>query len=241
MREHFWLYLVGNLRADLQHALPFVRAIRNPFGTLAGSTFDDVIRRRSVQLRIREFAAAEGLLQLRHDDVRTRAARLSPDTHTHWNCHSAPNHDLRRVTVVHLRSGPNPRWTPGARDAQLRLCQSAPLTMASGGATQILTTAYCLRRLVSFVAGRACSRAFGRRSSCPWPLKTGPVVGNEHDSADLEVAPPAVREAISTSTSLVTESCNDIRSCGGPGGHPRSFRHRNTTSNERTKPQVRGV
>lgn len=61
-REHFWLYLIGNLRADLAHALPFVRAIRDPFGTLAASTADDVIRRRSVQLRVREFAAADELV-----------------------------------------------------------------------------------------------------------------------------------------------------------------------------------
>ena len=30
----FWLYLVGNLRADLAHAAPFVRAINDPFGSL---------------------------------------------------------------------------------------------------------------------------------------------------------------------------------------------------------------
>lgn len=62
LREHFWLYLVGNLRADLDHALPFVRAVRDPFGTLASATSEDVVRRRSVQLRIREFAAADELV-----------------------------------------------------------------------------------------------------------------------------------------------------------------------------------
>jgi len=45
--------------ARIAHALPFVRAIRDPFGTLAASTAEDVIRRRSVQLRIREFTAAD--------------------------------------------------------------------------------------------------------------------------------------------------------------------------------------
>ena len=76
MREHFWLYLVGNLRADLQHALPFVRAIQDPFGTLKGSTAEDVIRRRSVQLRIREFAAADELvLQLKAEGTQDRAYR----------------------------------------------------------------------------------------------------------------------------------------------------------------------
>ena len=31
LRDRFWLYLVGNLRADLQNAAPFVRAVHDPF------------------------------------------------------------------------------------------------------------------------------------------------------------------------------------------------------------------
>jgi len=66
LRDRFWLYLVGNLRADLQNAAPFVRAVRDPFGTLASSEAEDVIRKRTVQLRVREFAAADQLtLQIR--------------------------------------------------------------------------------------------------------------------------------------------------------------------------------
>lgn len=61
VRHSFWLYLVGNLRADLQDANPFVRAVQDPFGTLASSTSEDVIRKRTVQLRVREFAAADEL------------------------------------------------------------------------------------------------------------------------------------------------------------------------------------
>ncbi|MBK6763160.1 MAG: DUF3883 domain-containing protein [Micrococcales bacterium] len=61
MRDHFWLYLVGNLRADLQNAAPFVRAVRDPIGTLASSKAEDVIRKRTIQLRVREFAAADEL------------------------------------------------------------------------------------------------------------------------------------------------------------------------------------
>lgn len=61
VRHRFWLYLVGNLRADLQDAAPFVRAVQDPFGTLASSKTEDVIRKRTVQLRVREFAAADEL------------------------------------------------------------------------------------------------------------------------------------------------------------------------------------
>jgi hypothetical protein len=57
---------VGNLRADLQNAVPFIRAVRDPFGTLAASEQEDTIRKHTVQLRVREFAAADQLtLQVR--------------------------------------------------------------------------------------------------------------------------------------------------------------------------------
>jgi hypothetical protein len=61
VRHRFWLYLVGNLRADLQDAIPFVRAVQDPFGTLASSKSEDVIRKRTVQLRVKEFEAADEL------------------------------------------------------------------------------------------------------------------------------------------------------------------------------------
>jgi hypothetical protein len=60
-RSRFWLYLVGNLRSDLYNTEPFLRAVHDPFGTLSASTAEDSIRRRSVQLRVREFAAADQL------------------------------------------------------------------------------------------------------------------------------------------------------------------------------------
>jgi hypothetical protein len=73
LRSHFWLYLVGNLRADLHNARPFVRAVQDPFGTLASSMYEDSIRKRSVQLRVREFAAADQLtLELRSGDSTPR-------------------------------------------------------------------------------------------------------------------------------------------------------------------------
>ena len=61
-RERFWLYLAGNLRSDLRHAEPFLRAIRDPFGSLFGATTEETAVRRAVQLRVREFGVAEELL-----------------------------------------------------------------------------------------------------------------------------------------------------------------------------------
>lgn len=61
LRERFWLYLAGNLRADLEHAVPNVRAIQDPFGSLSGDTVEQRQIRRAVQLRVREFDTAEHL------------------------------------------------------------------------------------------------------------------------------------------------------------------------------------
>jgi hypothetical protein len=61
LRERFWLYLAGNLRADLPDASPFLRAIRDPFGSLLAETVEDVAIRRAVQLRVREFGVAKEL------------------------------------------------------------------------------------------------------------------------------------------------------------------------------------
>jgi Domain of unknown function (DUF3883) len=61
MRQWFWLYLVGNLRSDLGHAIPFVRAIRDPFGSLVADEFEQHQLRRAVQLHVREFSEAEHL------------------------------------------------------------------------------------------------------------------------------------------------------------------------------------
>lgn len=59
IREHFWLYLVGNLRADLPDALPFIRMIKDPFGVLRGDELGRDQRRQVMQLRVREFEKAE--------------------------------------------------------------------------------------------------------------------------------------------------------------------------------------
>ncbi len=60
-RDRFWLYLVGNLRADLHHVNPYVRAIEDPFGNLVGQTVESRQVRRSVKLRVQEFPIAEHL------------------------------------------------------------------------------------------------------------------------------------------------------------------------------------
>jgi len=59
IRELFWLYLAGNLRADIPSALPFIRMIHDPFGTLRGAQVVHDRPRRVMQLRVREFDKAE--------------------------------------------------------------------------------------------------------------------------------------------------------------------------------------
>ena len=76
LRSHFWLYLVGNLRADLHNSVPFVRTVQDPFGTLASSKNEDTIRRRTVQLRVREFPSADQLtLEIRRKDAEGLSTR----------------------------------------------------------------------------------------------------------------------------------------------------------------------
>jgi hypothetical protein len=60
LREMFWLYLVGNLRADLPGP-PYLRAINDPFGSLTSKTTSEQHVSRAVQLRVREFDLAEEL------------------------------------------------------------------------------------------------------------------------------------------------------------------------------------
>ena len=61
LRERFYLYLVGNLRADLPGTLPFLRAIRDPFGSLRGMEQRQEVSKYVMQLRVREFPEAEFL------------------------------------------------------------------------------------------------------------------------------------------------------------------------------------
>jgi hypothetical protein len=68
VRADFWLYLAGNLRADLP-APPYLRAIRDPFGSLYSEEIVDERVSRAVQLRVREFEVAEQLLLVREAEI----------------------------------------------------------------------------------------------------------------------------------------------------------------------------
>ena len=61
VRPYFYLYLVGNLRADLPSA-PFIRTVHDPFANLWNTTTTtERTVRRTVQLNTQEFDAAEEL------------------------------------------------------------------------------------------------------------------------------------------------------------------------------------
>lgn len=59
LRHQFFLYLVGNLRADLPGSVPFVRTIQDPFGQLAAEARVSRITQRKVQLAVHHFKEAE--------------------------------------------------------------------------------------------------------------------------------------------------------------------------------------
>jgi hypothetical protein len=61
LRQHYYLYLVGNLRSDLNGTRPFLRAIRNPFEQLAADVRVDRRLERKVQLAVHQFREAEHL------------------------------------------------------------------------------------------------------------------------------------------------------------------------------------
>jgi len=68
LRRLFYLYLVGNLRRDLTDALPFLRAVRDPFGTLWAHELEEHSTTRKVRLDLDGFAVAEELqLGVRRD------------------------------------------------------------------------------------------------------------------------------------------------------------------------------
>jgi len=59
LRERYYLYLVGNLRADLQGQLPFVRTVQDPFGQLRAEVRVQTKVERKVQLAVSRFRQAE--------------------------------------------------------------------------------------------------------------------------------------------------------------------------------------
>jgi hypothetical protein len=61
LRDHFYLYLVGNLRSDLEGAQPYIRTIRNPFEQLAADVRVTRATQKKVQLAVHEFREAQHL------------------------------------------------------------------------------------------------------------------------------------------------------------------------------------
>jgi hypothetical protein len=61
LRDLFYLYLVGNLRSDLGDAVPFLRAVHDPFATIWAEEVTQDSHTRRVQLHVTQFAAAEHL------------------------------------------------------------------------------------------------------------------------------------------------------------------------------------
>ncbi|MHB9129924.1 MAG: sacsin N-terminal ATP-binding-like domain-containing protein [Armatimonadota bacterium] len=61
LREHFYVYLVGNLRADIPGSIPFIRAYRNPFEQLQASVSTQRSLQRKVKLSTTDFREAEHL------------------------------------------------------------------------------------------------------------------------------------------------------------------------------------
>lgn len=61
IRQRFYLYLVGNLRTDLNGSVPFVRTIRDPFEQLMAEVLVNRRTERKVQLAVHQFQEAEHL------------------------------------------------------------------------------------------------------------------------------------------------------------------------------------
>ncbi|MBA2634721.1 MAG: DUF3883 domain-containing protein [Chloroflexi bacterium] len=69
LRQRFFLYLVSNLRSDLGDTAPYLRAIRDPFGSLWNQEVHESSVKRTIQLNVSEFDTAEELtLQVRVPD-----------------------------------------------------------------------------------------------------------------------------------------------------------------------------
>ena len=59
LRQHYFLYLVGNLRSDLHHNKPFIRTVQDPFGQLRAELQLRTRVERKVQLAVNQFREAE--------------------------------------------------------------------------------------------------------------------------------------------------------------------------------------
>ncbi len=75
LRKLFYLYLVGNLRSDLGDAVPFVRAVHDPFATIWAEEVEQNSSSRKIQLKVTQFTAAEHLdLGVRRPQAETKPA-----------------------------------------------------------------------------------------------------------------------------------------------------------------------
>ena len=61
LREHYYLYLVGNLRSDLCNSHPFIRTIQNPFGQLSAEVAEGGALKKKLKLEVAIFREAEHL------------------------------------------------------------------------------------------------------------------------------------------------------------------------------------
>ena len=72
LRSRFYLYLAGNLRSDLPDAKPFLRMVRDPYGTMRSEENMEANQTRRVVLYVSEFDRAEELkLQVAAHDAET--------------------------------------------------------------------------------------------------------------------------------------------------------------------------
>lgn len=59
LRRLFYLYLVGNLRSDLEGATPFIKMIRDPFQSVWAEEQHHQATSRKIQLNVGLFTQAE--------------------------------------------------------------------------------------------------------------------------------------------------------------------------------------
>ena len=79
LRRLFYLYLVGNLRSDLGDAVPFIRAVHDPFATIWAEEVEQTSTTRRIQLNVTQFKAAEQLeLEVRRASRPSAARRAHP-------------------------------------------------------------------------------------------------------------------------------------------------------------------
>jgi hypothetical protein len=80
LRQRFYLYLVGNLRSDLNGSKPFVRTIRDPFEQLLAEISLNKRVERKIQLAVNLFREAEHLDLTVHEAIPTQERKSHPQT-----------------------------------------------------------------------------------------------------------------------------------------------------------------